>query len=221
MPWRTTPCTTRSAFGIKKNVTATSVPRIRRAEFVSAALRQQSGVHLAVESCSIQPRWPHARTQIPGDAVDKVSIDRGHHRVGAQAGGAARLAPSATPGAKKSDEQSSGRSDSRPKDCRFYRGAQQGSAGRAINVTAAQPNNVVYSTRAPFIGRRGATAGRQAAINCGHGRRSAHIRRNAETRLPCVKTGSEQARKNLLFDHLVGAGEQDGWNSEAERLRGL
>jgi hypothetical protein len=122
---------------------------------------------------------------------------------------------------KKSDEQSSGRSDSRPKDCRFYRGAQQGSAGRAINVTAAQPNNVVYSTRAPFIGRRGATAGRQAAINCGHGRRSAHIRRNSETRLPCVKTGSEQARKNLLFDHLVGAGEQDGWNSEAERLRGL
>jgi hypothetical protein len=25
----------------------------------------------------------------------------------------------------------------------------------------------------------------------------------------------------LLFDHLVGAGEQDGWHDEAERLGGL
>src|SRR5262245_18002672 len=36
-----------------------------------------------------------------------------------------------------------------------------------------------------------------------------------------IKFGARSARRNLLFDHFVGAGEKRQWDFEAERLGGL
>jgi hypothetical protein len=46
------------------------------------------------------------------------------------------------------------------------------------------------------------------------------VRRNEPTR--CAITGREQPQQiATLFDHLVGAGQQRGWNGETKRRGGL